>query len=149
MTHSDAPSVRLKFGLNCLHWQWNAINIRSRTQEDMSVPSYLDAVYCAASSQMISLVKKHSFDLVRLHIAWIKFYVRVWEFFNSAHTLNCSLCQFSQFNKNKKICLFPVLLKCDVRYQACELRRKTSRSLLCCVVQLVSNTGTFFRSTHF
>jgi hypothetical protein len=49
---------------------------------------------------LISFVKKKKiFDLVWLHIAWIKFYVRVLEFLNSGHTLHCYLFQFSQFNK--------------------------------------------------
>jgi hypothetical protein len=60
---SDAPSMRVKVGLNSLHWYWNASNIGSRTQEDLTVPSYLDAVFCEASSRLISLVKK-VFDLV-------------------------------------------------------------------------------------
>jgi hypothetical protein len=64
----------------------------------LTVPSYLDAVFCEASSRLISLVKK-VFDLVWLHIAWVKFYVRVLEFLNSAHILNCYLCQFTQFNE--------------------------------------------------
>jgi hypothetical protein len=62
---SDAPSTKVKFGLNSLHWHWNAINIRSRTLEDMTVPSYLDAVFCEVSGRLISFVKKKKiFDLV-------------------------------------------------------------------------------------
>jgi hypothetical protein len=95
----DSPSMRSKFWLNCLHWHRNAINIRSRTQEDITVPSYLDAVFREISIRFISLVKKHIFDLVWLHIAWIKFYMLVLKFLNSAHTLHCYLCQFSPFNK--------------------------------------------------
>lgn len=138
VTHCDAPSVRLKVGLNYLHWHWNAINILCRIQEDMTVPSYLDAVFCEASSRLISLVKKkiHIFDLVRLHIAWIKFYVRVWEFFNSAHTPHCSLQQFSQFNKKFGRQSLPISscikMSCEILSIRVEKEDEPFRFVLCC-----------------
>ena len=97
---SKSPSVRLKFGLNRLHWHWNAINIRSRTQEGMTVlRTFVFRYSFLWSIKLIDFVgKKIIFDLVWLHIVWIKFYLRVLEFLNSPHTLRWYLRQFSQVN---------------------------------------------------